>query len=103
MQTKTRVDFISLLLYLCIGILGVASVYSATSEQGAFSLLEGRSGKQLMWFGVSVLIGFVIFILNANFFEVFSWHFYALFMFFFACLPSKLECYLELKYIYFYI
>ncbi|MBR9861143.1 rod shape-determining protein RodA [bacterium] len=76
METKTRIDFISLLLYLFIACIGIASVYSATSEQGAFTLLEGRSGRQLMWYGVSVFLAIVIFLLNSEFFEVFSWYFY---------------------------
>ena len=80
MESKSRIDILSLILFLCISIIGIASVYSATSEQGVFSLLEGRSGKQLMWFGVSIFIGAVIFLLNANFFEVFSWYFYILLM-----------------------
>lgn len=76
METKTQIDWIALLLYMFIAIIGIASVYSATSEQADFSLLEGRSGKQLMWFGISVFMAIVIFLLNANFFEVFSWYFY---------------------------
>ncbi len=80
MESKSRIDILSLFLFLCISVIGIASVYSATSEQGVFSLLEGRSGKQMMWFGVSVFIGAVIFLLNANFFEVFSWYFYILLM-----------------------
>ncbi|MDB9881565.1 rod shape-determining protein RodA [Bacteroidia bacterium] len=80
MESKSRIDIISLFLFICIAAIGVASVYSATSEQGAYTLLEGRSGKQLMWFGVSAFLGIVIFLLNANFFEVFSWYFYVALM-----------------------
>ena len=76
MESQTRIDFISLLLYIFIALIGIASVYSATSEQGTFTLLEGRSGKQLTWFGVSIFLAVIIFLLNANFFEVFSWYFY---------------------------
>jgi len=77
MESKSRLDIVSLLLYMCIAALGIASVYSATSEQGAFTLLEGRSGKQLVWFGISAVIGIIIFLLNSNFFKLFSWHIYA--------------------------
>lgn len=76
METRQRIDIWSLLLFILIAAIGIASVYSATSDQGTFSLFEGRSGKQLMWFGVSLFFGAVIFLLNANFFEVFSWYFY---------------------------
>ena len=80
METKSRVDIFSLLLYICIAIVGIASVYSATSEQGHYTLLQERSGKQIMWFGISIFIGIVIFLLNAKLFEVFSWYFYIGFM-----------------------
>ena len=76
MDSKTNIDWMGLLLYMFIAAIGIASVYSATSEQGAFTLLEGRSGKQMMWFGVSAFLALIIFLLNANFFEVFSWYFY---------------------------
>lgn len=76
MESKSRIDIPSLFLFVAIAALGVASVFSATYELGAESLLEGRSGKQLMWFGVSATIGVVIFLLNANFFELFSMYIY---------------------------
>jgi rod shape determining protein RodA len=77
---SSKIDILSLFLFLLICALGLASVYSATSEQGAFTLLEGRSGKQLMWFGVSVFMGLVIFLLNNNFFELSAWLFYVILM-----------------------
>lgn len=80
MESKSRVDILSLVLFMCIAILGVASVYSATLEPGSHSLLAGRSGKQLTWFGVSAFLGIVIFILNVDFFEYFSVYIYILLM-----------------------
>ena len=80
MKTKFRIDILALFLFLSLAIIGIASVYSATSNQGVFTLFEGRSGKQLVWLCASVFFGIVIFILNANFFEVFSIFFYMLFM-----------------------
>lgn len=80
MESKSRIDIVSLLLFLSIALLGIASVYSATYESGAESLWQGRSGKQLMWFGVSAAVGLVIFLLNSNFFELFSMYIYVTFM-----------------------
>jgi len=80
METKSRIDILALFLFLSIAIIGIASVYSATSNQGVFTLFEGRSGKQLVWLFASVFLGVVIFLLNDNFFEVFSMYFYVLFM-----------------------
>jgi len=76
METRSRIDILSLFLYFAIAIIGIASVYSATYEDGSMTLLDGRSGKQIMWFGVSLFVGIIIFFLNANFFEIFSWYFY---------------------------
>jgi rod shape determining protein RodA len=75
METRSRIDILSLFLYFAIAIIGIASVYSATYD-GSMTLLDGRSGKQIMWFGASLFVGIIIFFLNANFFEVFSWYFY---------------------------
>jgi rod shape determining protein RodA len=77
MQSKSRIDLISLFLFACIAALGIACVYSATSDLGTYTLLEGRSGKQLLFFGVSLFFGIVIFLLHPNFFERFSWVFYS--------------------------
>lgn len=80
MENRFRIDILALILFLSIAIIGIASVYSATSNQGVFTLFEGRSGKQLVWFCSSLFFGIVIFLLNANFFELFSIYFYILFM-----------------------
>ena len=80
MGNRFRIDILALILFLSIAIIGIASVYSATSNQGIFTLFEGRSGKQLVWFCASLFFGIVIFLLNANFFELFSIYFYILFM-----------------------
>lgn len=80
METRSQVDILSLFLFLCIAALGVASVYSATYEPGAENLFEGRSGKQMIWLGISFFFGIVIFIINSNFYEHFSWIFYGAFM-----------------------
>ncbi|MBL6729969.1 MAG: rod shape-determining protein RodA [Bacteroidia bacterium] len=80
MENRFRIDILALILFLSIAIIGIASVYSATSNQGIFTLFEGRSGKQLVWFCASLFFGIVIFLLNANFFELFSIYFYILFM-----------------------
>ncbi len=80
MENRFRIDILALILFLSIAVIGIASVYSATSNQGVFTLFEGRSGKQLVWFCASLFFGIVIFLLNANFFELFSIYFYILFM-----------------------
>ncbi len=80
MQKETNIDWMGLLLYLFIACIGIASVYSATSDAGASSLIEGRSGKQMMWLGVSAIMALVIFLLNAKFYEVFSWYIYLVLM-----------------------
>ncbi|MGB4080410.1 MAG: rod shape-determining protein RodA [Bacteroidia bacterium] len=80
MQTKSRIDIIATFLFLCIATLGISCVYSATSEFGVFSLFEGRSGKQMMFLGIAIFIGLVFFLLNSNFFELFSWPIYGAIM-----------------------
>ena len=71
MENRSQLDIIALFLFIVITSLGIASVYSATMNDTIFSLFDGRSGKQLVWFGISLFLGIIIFLLNANFFELF--------------------------------
>ena len=80
MENRSQLDIIALFLFIVITSLGIASVYSATMNDTIFSLFDGRSGKQLVWFGISLFLGIIIFLLNANFFELFSFYIFGICM-----------------------
>ncbi len=74
-------DWLIIMLYIIIASIGVLSVYSSTYD----SNLEGfdfssKYGKQILWFGISIASGFVLFLFDARFFNVFAWLIYGIFI-----------------------
>lgn len=63
------IDKLGLGLYVLLCLFAIANIYSVEPKSGE---------KQLMWFGVSVFVGFVIFVMRAKFFENLSGIFYVL-------------------------
>ncbi|MCB9201965.1 MAG: rod shape-determining protein RodA [Flavobacteriales bacterium] len=61
------VDIPLLIMYLSLVLFGILNIYSVSETSGT---------KQLMWFGISLFIGIVIFMIQAHFFEAFSVVFY---------------------------
>jgi rod shape determining protein RodA len=76
MRETQGIDYITIFIYILLVSIGLASVYSATSELGSFTLFDGRMGKQLSFFWVSIIASFIILIVNNRVFEIFAWHFY---------------------------
>lgn len=77
-----KVDWKLLLMYFALVIIGWLSIYSAGMSGNYHPIYDFShfSGKQLMWIGVSVGVGFVILLFDAKFFNAFSIWFYALFI-----------------------
>jgi len=72
----------SIFLYLVLVFMGFLSIYSASHGGGSFNLdLSTNYGKQVLWIGVSILFGAAIFLIDARFFDVFGYWFYALTIF----------------------
>jgi rod shape determining protein RodA len=65
------------LAFATLGLIGMglATVYSATSVPGAH---EGLWMKQLLWFGVALVIAWVIAAIHYRFYDSMSWPLYAL-------------------------
>lgn len=63
------IDKLGLGLYVLLCLFAIANIYSVEPKSGE---------KQLMWFGISVFVGIVIFIMRAKFFENLSAVFYVL-------------------------
>lgn len=77
-----KVEWKLLLMYFALVIIGWLSIYSAGMSGNYHPIYDFAhfSGKQLMWIGVSVGVGFVILLLDAKFFNAFAFWFYALFI-----------------------
>lgn len=73
-----RIDWLSILLYLLLVLIGWVNIYSSTfSESSALSFDFGQLyGKQLIFVGLSLASILIILALEANFYERFSSLFY---------------------------
>jgi len=66
-------DWWTISLYLLLAIIGCLSIYGASydfDKSGIFNLGQ-RSGKQMLWLGMSICIGVFILLIDAN--NYFSW------------------------------
>ncbi|SFI30100.1 rod shape-determining protein RodA [Halpernia frigidisoli] len=63
------IDKLGLGLYILLCLFAIANIYSVEPNSGQ---------KQLMWFGISLFVGIIIFIMRAKFFENLSALFYVL-------------------------
>ena len=74
-----KVDWPILLMYFALVIIGWLSIYSAGMSEGHHAIYDMSQfcGKQMMWIGISVGVGFVILILDAKLFDALAFGIYA--------------------------
>lgn len=74
-----NIDWFLLILYLFMCMLGLINIYSSAynPEKPEIYNLEQEYGKQLMWFGVSLTLGFFILLLEGYFLRKFVYEIYA--------------------------
>ena len=67
-------DFILILLFLILVVLGLLNIFSVSSTSAQFDALSlsSRFGTQLLWFGISIPTVIIIFFLEAKIFERFA-------------------------------
>lgn len=75
-----KVDWPLLLMYFALVVIGWLSIYSAGMSEGYHTIYDMSQfcGKQMMWMGISLAVGFVILLLDAKFFDAFAFWIYAL-------------------------
>ena len=63
------IDWSMILLYLIFVLLGLSNIYSSVYDPEHSSLfdLSTEHGKQVMWIGISIFMGFIILLLDGNF------------------------------------
>lgn len=68
------VDWFTIMLYVLMVIAGWFSICGASYEFDNVSLFDvsGRAGSQLLWMGLSVVLIFVILMLESDFFDIFA-------------------------------
>ena len=77
-----KVDWPLLLMYFALAIVGWLSIYSAGMSEGHHAIYDMSQycGKQMMWIGISLAVGFVVLLLDAKVFEAFAYWIYAIVM-----------------------
>ena len=84
-----KIDWVTVLIYLALVMIGWFSIFSARYNEAHPSIFDMSQvyGKQLVWIGVSLLIGFVVLLIDAKFFNAFSlWIYIAVLFSLFAVL-----------------
>lgn len=73
-----NIDWMTVLLWLVLVLLGWGNIYAAVYNEEHSSIFDFdmQYGKQLVWIGGAVLIALIVFIIDANFYTVFSWPIY---------------------------
>jgi rod shape determining protein RodA len=73
-----NVDWLTILIWLLLVILGLLSIFSANYMRGDGTFLDfsQRYGRQVIWLGLSILLIFIIFLLDSKFFPFFAYPLY---------------------------
>ncbi len=74
------IDWVTIAIYLALLSIGVYTIYAVEYVPGdSFSFDFGTSyGKQLVWIGVSLIVGLGLLIIDSKFYTVFSYPIYGL-------------------------
>ena len=69
-----KIDWPIVLIYLALVLIGWFSIFSAKYNEAHPSIFDFlmEYGKQLIWIGIALLLGFVILLIDAKFFNAFS-------------------------------
>lgn len=77
-ETFRNLDWPTIIIYLIMVLAGMVSIYAASydfDEASMFSYDE-FSGKQLRWIGLSLVLGFVLLMVNARMYETYAYPIY---------------------------
>ena len=69
-----RIDWVTVLIYFALVLIGWFSIFSAKYNEMHPSIFDFSMeyGKQLVWIGAALFIGFIILLIDAKFFNAFS-------------------------------
>lgn len=78
-----KIDWPTVLIYLALVLIGWFSIFSAKYNETHPSIFDFSMeyGKQLIWIGVALFFGFIILLIDAKFFSVFSLWIYIIVLF----------------------
>lgn len=75
-----RIDWMTVMIYFALVLIGWFSIFSAKYNELHPSIFDFSMeyGKQLVWIGAALLVGFIILLIDAKFFNAFSLWIYIL-------------------------
>lgn len=78
LSTFKSIDWITIALYLILVTFGAISIYAASYDFDNASLfdLNEFSGKQILWIGLSLVIGTIIMLMDYRIFKIYSYPIY---------------------------
>ena len=78
-----KIDWLTVFLYLALVIIGWFSIFSARYNEAHPSIFDMSQvyGKQLIWIGAALLVGFIVLLIDAKFFNAFSMWIYVAVLF----------------------
>ncbi|MBD5225717.1 MAG: rod shape-determining protein RodA [Bacteroidales bacterium] len=73
-----NVDWFTVIIFLLLVTAGVFSIYAASYDYDQANILsfEEYSGKQVVWIGLSLLLGMIILIIDARMYETYAYPIY---------------------------
>ncbi len=76
------IDWITVLLYLVLVVLGAISIYAASYDFDKASMFDFAefSGKQFLWIGLALVIGFSLLLIDRRIYEAYAYPIYAAMM-----------------------
>jgi rod shape determining protein RodA len=78
---QSKVDYVTVFIYLILVTIGFMSIYSSSHGAENFSLdFSTKYGKQIIWIGISLALGALLFLIDVRVFEVFSYGVFAFWM-----------------------
>ncbi|HSO87255.1 MAG TPA: rod shape-determining protein RodA [Draconibacterium sp.] len=78
-----NIDWVTVSIFLILVFLGWINIYASVYNQEHQSIFDTtqRYGKQLIWIGMALAIGFIILIIDSNFYVFFSYIIYGFIVF----------------------
>ncbi len=75
------VDWVTIILYLIMIVAGAVSIYAATynfDKAGSMFSFDEFSGKQFVWAGLSLVLGFMLLLIDKRMYEAYAYPIYAI-------------------------
>ena len=79
----SNIDWLTVTMYLTLVILGWINIYAAVYNEDHQSIFDfsQRYGKQLIWIGAAIIIAFIVFVIDINFYSYFAYLVYGIMIF----------------------